>query len=419
VDDGLLYRDLAAALAVGLLIGVERGWRVRDEASGTRVAGFRTFALLGGLGGIVGLLSKSFHPLVPAFLLGGVVSVLVIATSRAMTGPDSVSATMFVASLVTLGLAMLATSGFPALAVAGAAVTTLILSMRTELHGFLKRLGKKDVQALARFSIIAGAILPFLPDREFGPYDAWNPQQLWLVVVLVTGLSFLGYIANHLVGARHGTIVTAVIGGLYSSTAVTAALSQRLRHDAENSQILSAGIALASAIMFLRTLALTAIVARFALVPLLFVIGPAIAIALLAGLLLFGRSQGETSAEDLASTNPIELLPALGFLLLVALMAVVARWAEERYGGQGVAILLLIVGSVDVDAATVTLGGLPRGLVGPDRAGLVLAGPLLANTLVKTSVVVLYAGWNKGRAAIFSLLAAAIAVAGAIAMRLM
>lgn len=119
MGDLLLYRDLAMSLAIGLLIGIERGWRQRDQTAGTRVGGFRTFALLGGLGGVIGLLAKTIHPVIAAILLGGAVAVLATGYIRTMTGPDKVSATMPVASLLTLSLGMLATSGYPALALAG------------------------------------------------------------------------------------------------------------------------------------------------------------------------------------------------------------------------------------------------------------------------------------------------------------
>ena len=123
--------------------------------------------------------------------------------------------------------------------------------MREELHGFVERLDADDVKALARYAVIAGAVLPFLPNGNYGPLGAWNPQRLWLVVVLVTGFSFLGYVANRIFGERHGTIATALIGGAYSSTAVTQSLAQRLGAK-KQAGAEPAGIALATAVMYLR-----------------------------------------------------------------------------------------------------------------------------------------------------------------------
>ncbi len=399
----IIYRDLGIALAVGLLIGVERSWQLRGKAAGTRVAGFRTFGLLGGLGGLIGLSARNFHPLVPVVLLTGVVIVLVAGTLKTMADPGGLSATMFITALVTICLGMLATSGQPAIAMAAAAVTTLLLSFRDKLHGVIAQMGEGDIQALARFAIIAGAILPFLPSGRFGPYDAWSPQQLWMVVVLVTGFSFAGYIANRLIGARYGTLATAVIGGLYSSTAVIMSLSHRLREETDARSALWAGIALASAVMFLRVLVLTAVLAGFAFLPLLSVIGPAAIVAIAIGFLLTRKSKSQVSEQPVQPGNPIAFLPAIGFLLLVAIMAVATRWAETQFGDAGIATVLIISGSFDVDAAIVTLGGLSAGTLTPEIAALVVAASVFINTIIKTGIVAIFAGFKKGKPAIFAL----------------
>jgi uncharacterized membrane protein (DUF4010 family) len=150
----LAYRDLAVALAAGLLVGIERGWRQRDVRSGCAVA-----------------------------------------------------------ALLTLCFGTLARSGQPLLAMASAAIVTMILAMRGELHGLIKKLGEAAVIALTRIAVIAGAIWPLLPDERFGPYGAWNPHQLWLVVVFVTGLSFAGYAASRVFGVEKRILATAAIGG--------------------------------------------------------------------------------------------------------------------------------------------------------------------------------------------------------------
>ncbi len=410
-----VYRDFAVALASGALIGVERGWVQRDEVAGSRVAGVRTFALLGILGGMIGLVGRSYHPLLSVALMIGTIAILLFGHIRASSGPDEVSATMFVAELLTLCFGLIAVNGYPALAIGVAAVTTLILALRTELHGLLARLGKEDVKALARFAIITAAILPFLPNTYFGPYDAWNPRQLWLVVVLVTGFSFAGYIANRLFGARLGILATSLIGGAYSSTAVTTSLSRRLRSDEALRSTLSAGIALASAIMFIRVLILTVIVADFAFLSLLMIVWPALTVTTLAGLFLMRRAAPASAPQSEAHANPVEIIPALGFLLLVAILALATRWGQARFGDAGAATLILIAGAFDVDAAIVTLGGLSAAALGPEIAGQVLAGAVLINMIVKLCIVVIYAGWKRGRLAILSLLSGsgALGIAGA------
>ncbi len=203
--------SLGTALACGLLIGVERGWKLREQEPGSRVAGIRTFSMLGLCTGVAGLVARLGHPFVAAAIVLGAVALLVAAYARQLeTQHDATSA---VAAMVTVAIGFLAGIGEPALAIASAAVAVALLALRTELHGFVDRLDEDDVKALARYAIIAGAILPFLPSGQYGPLGAWNPQKLWLVVVLVTGFSFLGYVANRIFGERNGTIATAVIGG--------------------------------------------------------------------------------------------------------------------------------------------------------------------------------------------------------------
>ncbi|MEH6790724.1 MgtC/SapB family protein [Parasphingorhabdus sp.] len=407
----LIYRDLAIALAAGLLIGLERGWAMRGERRGSRVAGIRTFGLIAGMGGLVALIAQSLNMVLAAILLAAMVTMLSVSYARTIHLPDGRSITNYVVALSTLCLGLLAGSGHPAVAMAGAAIVAALLSTRDRLHGFLRKLGSTDIKAAIRFAIIVLAVLPFLPDQAYGPYDALNPQQLWLVVVLVTGLSFAGYVANRIFGAAHGTIVTAVIGGAYSSTAVTASLAQSLRSEAANRRTLSAGIALASSVMYVRVLLLTFVLANFAFVTLALILLPAVVAAAISGLLML-RKRGATKADAQVETrNPIRLLPAFFFAATVAVMSMAAHWAEAKYGSSGIAYLVLIMGSFDVDAAIITLGTLTGGTISVHVAGFVLAMTVLANMIFKTGVVIVTAGWKSGRSASLSLVASSLILA--------
>lgn len=409
MDEWAVYRDFAVAVAAGLMIGVERGWRLREGEPGTRVAGVRTFALVGGLGGASAIVGERFHPMVTMLLVAGAVTMLVVSHIRTLDPPVEVSATSLIAVLLALTFGLLAGAGAPALAMAGAAVTTLILSLRTELHGFVARLGEADVKALARFAIIAGAILPFLPNKSFGPYDAWNPFQLWIVVVLVTGFSLAAYIANRLFGAKRGTLITAVVAGAYSSTAVTAVLSHRLRDEPDARTTLSAGIVLASAVSMLRIMLLTAVIASFAAPRLALLIGPPALVAMVAGLFL---ARGALPlAVPMTSANPVDPVPAIGFLALVAAMSLGARWAQAEFGDAGITTLALVVGTFDTDAAIVTLGGLPKGMIASNVAAGILALAVLANMTFKQGLIWLYGGWHRGKSAILALLATMLTAA--------
>lgn len=414
----ILLRDLALSLAIGLLIGLERGWSSRADTAGSRVAGVRTFGLLGLLGGLAGVAGRWLAPVVAVVVLAGAVATLVLGYLRGMQAEGRVSATSTIAALMTLCLGVIATNGYAVVAVATAAAIMLLLASRHQLHGWVAELSEADVRATARFAIITAVILPLLPDQRFGPYDAWNPRELWLVVVLVTGFSFAGYIANKRFGATRGTLVTATIGGMYSSTAVTAALSRRLHSGDESAPVVSAGIALASAVMFIRVLILTGVLATSALPSLAVALAPAALVALLASAWQIRRAARTTAsgAGPVGNGNPFELLPALGFAALVAVLALATRWAEANFGDAGVATLIVITGSLDVDAAIVTLGGLPRGTLDPWVAGLVLAGPVLINTLFKAAIVVATAGWRKGMLGAMPLLASAAAIVVSLAL---
>jgi uncharacterized membrane protein (DUF4010 family) len=405
--------DLGASLAAGLMIGVERGWRSRREKAGTRVAGVRTHALIGASGGLAAVLGRAIHPLVSAVFVAAIAAVLVIAFARESSKRD---ATGIVSALLALALGLLAGGGEPAIAVAAAAVVTLLLASRSQLHRFIDRLNATDVQAFARYAVIALAVLPFLPNRRVGPLDAWNPFQLWLVVVLITGFSFLGYIANRTIGERKGVLATAIIGGAYSSTAVTASFSEQLGKGEEGPYV--AGIILASAVMYLRITILVGILSPSTLGQFVLVVGPAAAVGAAAALFAWLRAPRGQKATAKASGNPVDILPALGFVLIVAAGAVATRWAQQEYGQSGAAASLFITGTFDVDAAIVTLSSMPPQIIERHVAALAVAGTIIANMALKIFVTAIYAR-GRGIGAIAGMAASTIVLAVTIAAMLL
>jgi uncharacterized membrane protein (DUF4010 family) len=397
--------DVGAALACGLLLGIERGWKLKTQKAGTRVAGVRTFSMLGLGSGIAGLIGVLGHPIVAAAIVVGAVAIMVIAYARELESRhDSTSA---VAAIVTIAIGFLAGSGLAGLAIACAAIAVAFLALRTELHGFVDRLDEQDVKALARYAVIAGAVLPFLPNGHYGPLHAWNPQRLWMVVVLITGFSFLGYVANRIFGERHGTIATALIGGAYSSTAVTQALSQRLGSE-DRGGAEPAGIAFASAVMYLRIPILVGLLATRVLPAITILILPALVVAWGAGFWLYRKSPKADAPTQ--PGNPIALLPALGFVAFVAVAGIAAAWAQGRFGQSGIAVLLLIIGSMDVDVAIVTLGTLAPEAISPLLAAMAISGTTIANMAVKIGITLVYAG-RKGISAAIAMTASVVVLA--------
>lgn len=371
-----------------MLIGIERGFDLRGLQAGTRVAGVRTFTLLGLVSGLAGLAAHSGQSLVGGALVAGAAAVLAIGYAHRPGLSEKPDATTPMAALATVGLGFFAGLGEPGYAIAGATIVTLLLALKDEFHTFLDKLDEDDVKALARYAVIAGAVLPFLPSGHYGPLGAWNPQRLWLVVVLVTGFSFVGYIANRIFGERHGTIATGLIGGAYSSTAVTLALAQRLGSE-EHAGAEPAGIALASAVMYLRIPVLIAILATRVLPAIAILLLPALIIAWAAGFWLYRKAPQNRGPAP--PGNPIALLPALGFVLFVAIAAIAARWAETQFGQSGIAVLLLIIGSMDVDVAIVTLGSLAPEAISPLLAAMAISGTAIVNMAVKIGITLVYA----------------------------
>ena len=397
---------LLTALACGLLIGIERGFDLRGLRAGTRVAGVRTFTLVGLVSGLAGLAGQLGQPFAAGALVAGCAAVLTVGYAHRPGLKSKPDATTPIAALTTVGLGFIAGFGEPGFAIAGAAVVTLILALKAELHGFVDKLDDDDVKALARYAVVAGAVLPFLPSGHYGPLGAWNPQKLWLGVVLVTGFSFLGYVANRIFGERHGTIATALIGGAYSSTAVTQSLSQRLGSEQKGGAE-PAGIALATAVMYLRVLLLIGILATRVFVPFAIIILPATIVAWGAGLWLY-RTAPKCDAPA-PPGNPIALLPAFGFVLFVAFAAVAAKWAAGRFGEHGIAVLLLVVGSTDVDTAIITLGGLQPAAISPLLAAIAIAGTVIANMAVNIGITVVDAR-GKGLSAVLAMSASVVAL---------
>ena len=402
---------LALATGIGLLIGVERGWRQRNTAAGGRVAGIRTHALLGLGGGACGLIANGLSPVFGLLGLSGLVLALLFAhRSRLAKGDAGVSATEAVVGILTLLFGLLATIGFAREALVAGGATTLILSMREKFHIWLKTLGERDMLAAAQFGAIALVILPVLPDRAMGPYDALNPRMLWLVVVFVTGLSFAGYWASKRFGSTRGTILAAAIGATYSSTAVTAELARRLRHDDEDRTTLNAAIAAASAMMPLRVLILCVVLMPAALPAFATGIGSAAVFVAFYAILAVYRADRAQGSGIAAARNPFDFWPAVGFAIMVGAIIIAARWTIERYGAEGMTVLVSLTGLYDVDAAIIMTTTLPRESFPLSDLGIILSLPILVNTILKSVLVVVLAGVRRGVVAALPLFGAAVLI---------
>ncbi len=409
-DIQLLLR-LLLALAIGLLIGLERGWRARESADETRIAGWRSFAVLGLLGGLSVLLDADMSGWVMALLLLCVTLLLTIAYGLDIALDRHWSITNSLAALITFVLGALAMGPYAMQAVAATVLVTILLALREQMHGVLRRITPEDLHTTLRFLLITLVILPWLPDRGFGPFGVLNPYRLWAMVVLISGLSFMGYIAMRLLGQSRGVLVTAAAGGLVSSTAVTLALAQMGRTQAATPQVLATGIVLACALMPMRMLVLLAILDR----PLLMASGLCLAVVAItmaaSAILLLQRSSGSTSLAYV-SNNPLDLRGAALVTAGIAVMMIVSRAIEENLDDRALVALGAITGAFDVDAMLVSMTTLPDVKVPlAITRDAILAGAL-ANSLMKAAIALVVAPSKIARPVVVALLLSATSGGG-------
>ncbi len=384
------FLHLALALALGLLIGTERGWQARERAEGSRIAGIRTFGLLGLLGGLWGLLAEDLGPVLLGFAFLGLTAVMITAHILDHAADQDAGITTVVAALLTFVLGAYAVGDEPALAAAVAVATTLLLSLKPTLHHWLQRLTEGDLKAALKLLLISVVMLPVLPDKGYGPWQALNPYHIWWMVVLIAGLSFAGYVAVRIVGTQRGILLTGLLGGLVSSTAVTLNYARMARH-LPLGRLLSAGALVASATMFPRVMLEIAVVNPGLLTLALPPLGLMGLVATLYSLWLWRRERERPPAEGLDLQNPLELKSALQFGLLLGLIMVLSEAFRAWLGNPGIYLLALISGIADVDAITLSLSHMANSDLTAVVAvkGIVFA--TLSNTLMKGLLVIFIA----------------------------
>jgi uncharacterized membrane protein (DUF4010 family) len=278
-----------------------------------------------------------------------------------------------------------------ALAVAIGVVTTVLLSLKLELHGFVARITREDMIAVLKFAIITAIVLPLLPNRNYGPppLDVLNPYKIWLMVVLISGISFLGYVLFKLLGTSRGIGLTGLLGGLASSTATTLSFSQRSQKSGRLAKPFALAITIAWTVMFIRVM----IEVGALHVPLLEIVWLPLVAAGVAGLVygayLYLAPRADDDEEDVNISNPFELRPAITFGLLYGVILVVARAAQVYFGDTGVYLSSIVSGLADVDAITLSMTELSRsGNLALPTAARAIVLAVMANTVVKSGIVI-------------------------------
>ncbi len=390
--DAALWHRLAIALGIGLIVGLERGWNTREQHGGRRLAGFRTFALAGVFGGVIAALSLPDRFVVLAagtLVIGALVVGGYLVSVREQ---HDFGMTTELAMLATFGLGAVAVLGAPFEAGATGIVMTLLLGFKTEFHTAIERLERRELLATLQLIAMAAVLVPLLPDRPMGPWEAVNPRVIGMLVLLVAGLSYVGYFAVRMLGARIGLLLTAMFGGLSSSTAVTVAYARRATTAGAPVALLAGGIALASATMGPRLAIVIGAIDRSLLGLLWPTLTALMAVPLVAVAVALLRTRTDTPAE-IKLTNPLQLSTALTFGVLLVVLFVAAAGLRLWLGEAGTYAVAAIAGFVDVDAVTITLAQESASdRLTPVTAARGIAVAALVNTAVKASVAAVLGG---------------------------
>ena len=403
---------LAIALAIGLLIGLERGWSARDEQEGERAAGLRTHAISGLLGGVTALVGQLTTPFLIGLVFIGFAGVTAVFHWMESKDEHNFSATGAVAGMMAFLLGAYAVIGDPEIATAAATATVVLLALKSTLHSWLKRLEWIEIRAVLILITMTFLFLPLLPERTIDPWDTINPARVWELAIFVCAISFLGYMAIRLLGERNGIILAALAGGLVSSTAATLNFAKLAKTNPSQSGLMAGGISLAGAVMSLRILV---IVAVFNLA-LLETLGPILGTAALVqgGIGLVMIVSGARGREQrFVWKNPFDLPSALQFAVFMALIMLLSTLAARYLGSGGLLGFAALSGLADVDAITLSLARMQEPAIGVKLAtdGILLAA--IVNTTVKCAIAGLSGGAETGwRSALSG--AAAMVAAGAI-----
>lgn len=348
-----IFKPLGIALGLGLLVGLQREWDKHP------LAGIRTFTLITLLGAIAALLARDFGGWIVAAALLGLAGLLITGNWMAENGQHDapVGQTTETAALVMFCVGAMLVAGHTIPAVVLGGTTAVLLHLKDRMETLVGSLSASDVRAIFQFVLIAMVILPLLPNQTYGPYDVLNPFKIWLMVVLIVGISLSAYVAYRIVGVRAGSILGGILGGLISSTATTVSYARQSKGHPKAVGTASLVIVIASTIVLIRVAIEIAAVAR-GLLPQL--VPPfAVLFMLMAAISawLYFRMQ-QSALKPTEHSNPSQLKPAIVFGVLYALVLLLVAFVRDHFGDNAIYVAALISGLTDVDALTLSVAEL-------------------------------------------------------------
>ena len=373
---------LVVAILGGAAVGVERQYSGHATGPEARFGGLRTFTLLGSLSGIAGLLIGAEMPIPATVLLAGAMALLVAA--YIVSSERDVDATTEVAACVVLGAGVLGGLGQVRLSAALTTLTVLVLAEKPRLHRLVASLDEPTMLAAARFAVMSAVILPLLPEGPFGPGPGVRPRELWMLVLLFTGMSFVGFIAQRATGAA-GYPLTGLLGGLVSSTSLTLTFSRLSKSHRGHDTPLAAGVIAASAVMFARV-AVAVAVLNIAILPVLARYVAAPFVVAVAAIVLAWRSLRGPEGEATQLKNPLQLRAAIEMALLFQIVLFAVYYMREWVGETGLLASGFVLGLTDVDALTLSMARSARAGTSIDAASRAIAIGIVSNSLMKAAI---------------------------------
>lgn len=412
-----LLSRIALAFGIGLLIGLERGWSTRAMPPGSRVAGIRTFGISGLLGGLVAALAApagTLPDVAGALLIGAsfaaFTGVFVVFNRDASRADSNRSVTGTIAALLTFMLGAYAVLGDRSIAAAAAVSAAGVLAFREGIHRWVAHLTRRELESGLALLAMTFIALPIMPNRAVGPLGGVNLREVWIIAIALAALSFMGYVAVKYFGERRGELVSAAVGGLISSTAVTITNARRVSIGEGSASLLASATAVATAISLVRVTAIATVLTPSLLLPVGAPLLVAAAVAVMLAWLRARRREPAAAAHTAVEyRNPFAFWSVLAMAALMSVLVVAGRWLSERYGNTGTIGGAVAMGLVDVDAMTVSMAHPAANASSLQIASWAILCGVASNTALKVAVAAVIA---RGR---FALDIAAICLTCAIA----
>lgn len=339
---------LLLSLGLGLLVGMQR------QFANSKTAGIRTFPLITLTGTFCGFLASEFDGWILAIGFLAIASLMVMANIlRPKEDRGEIGMTTEIAALLMYAVGAYLVFGEQLIAIVVTGVITVLLHFKSTLHGWVGRFGENDLKAIMQFVLITMIILPVLPDKTYDQYESLNPKNIWLMVVLIVGISLVGYFIYKFIGSKAGVLLGGILGGLISSTATTISYSRMAQKTTTFTKLAAFVILTASAVSLVRVMIEISIVAPSSFKAFIFPLGALLLVMIILVFVLFFSNRKE-KAEMPAQTNPAELKGALIFALLYGGISFISAFVKDNFGNQALYIVSVVSGLTDLDAITLS-----------------------------------------------------------------